>query len=344
MTSPHSNLSKFLRFPSESGQFRFGMGFAISRRDCLRPRWKNAMTLRCRAFTLIELLVVIAIIAILIGLLLPAVQKVREAAARASCTNNLKQLALACHNFESTNGGYPAVYLASTQPGWVTAVLPYIEQDNLSRLWPDGLNPLNTNWQSPTLTPVVSTVLKVQTCPSSPVGGKALGPADGFAFTAATADYAATASFNTALYSLLYPKGQADTSAPMQVATFGRITSVTDGTSNTLLIVEMSGRPYWYLPNKQRSTSATNNPRTYGFGFWAHNNAHNISTFVADGTAAGIDCAVNCSNEFGVYSFHPSGANVALADGSIRMLQQSTSAATLAALVTRNGGEVFQLD
>ncbi|CAN0069804.1 unnamed protein product [Phaeothamnion confervicola] len=296
------------------------------------------------AFTLIELLVVIAIIAILIGLLLPAVQKVREAAARMSCSNNLKQLALACHNYESAMGGYPPVYLSGNQPGWVTAILPYIEQDNLARLWPEGLNPVNTDWKTPALTPVVSTVLKVQTCPSSPVGGKVLGAADGFAFTAATADYAATASFNTTLYPLLYPNGAADTTAPMQVGVNAKITSVTDGTSNTLLLVEMSGRPFWYLPNKQRSAGTTNNPRTYGFGFWAHNNAHNISTFTSDGSANGTECAVNCSNQFGVYSFHTSGANVAFADGSIRSLSQSVSPATLAALVTRAGGEVISGD
>lgn len=293
------------------------------------------------AFTLIELLVVIAIIAILIGLLLPAVQKVREAAARMSCQNNLKQLALACHNYESAIGGFPPVYTSSSQPGWVTAVLPYIEQTNLANLWPNGLNPVNTNWQSPTLTPVVSTVLKVQVCPSSPVGGMVLGPAQGFGFTAATADYAATASFSTALYPLLYSTSVADTTGPMQVGTNGKILAVTDGTSSTLLLVEMSGRPYWYLPNKQRSTSTTNNPRTYGFGFWAHNNAHNISTFLADGSATGTAAAVNCSNQFGVYSFHTSGANVAFADGSIRTLSQSTTPATLAALVTRAGGEVI---
>jgi prepilin-type N-terminal cleavage/methylation domain-containing protein/prepilin-type processing-associated H-X9-DG protein len=293
-----------------------------------------------RAFTLIELLVVIAIIAVLIGLLLPAVQKVREAAARMGCQNNMKQLALAAHNYESANGGFPPVYLSGNQPGWVTAVLPYFEQDNLARLWPGGLDPNGTNWQSPALTPVVSTVLKVQVCPSSPVGGKVLGPSDGFAFTAATADYAATASFNSTLYAQLYSPGAADTTAPMQVGVKAPILGVTDGTSNTLLIVEMSGRPYWYLPSKQRSTGTASNPRTYGFGFWAHNNAHNISTFTADGSAAGIACAVNCSNQFGVYSFHTGGANAALADGSIRSLSSSISPATLAALVTRAGGEV----
>src|SRR5262249_8845170 len=157
-------------------------------------------------------------------------------------------------------------------------------QDNLSNLWPSGLDPNGTNWKSPALEPVVSTVLKVQTCPSSPVGGQVLTLTDstGTTYTAATADYAAAASFNTDLYPQLYPPGMPDTPSPMQVGQLGKIAGVTDGTSSTILLVEMSGRPWWYLPNKQRSTNTVNNPRTYGFGFWAHNNAHNISTFSAD--------------------------------------------------------------
>lgn len=318
-----------------------------------------------RGFTLIELLVVIAIIAILIALLLPAVQKVREAAGRSTCQNNIKQLALACHAFENANSRLPILY--SSADSWMIQILPYVEQNTLQgKYMPYSASPA-IDWKSPVNAAVVSQRIPVVECPVSPAPHTTpITASDGSAQEYGRSDYFASTGANTAPYTNAFGLSSApgDLSGPFgpQIsASTGkgkRLRETTDGTSSTILLAEGSGRPWVYVaggkplyqasdPNYVDTTEGGFLPamptadRNGGIvwasvvhGAWAHNNTYNVNTFNSSGTTMPGLCAVNCSNFRGVYSFHSGGANVAFADGSVRMLSTSLSNKGLMALVT----------
>ena len=304
---------------------------------------------RRRAFTLIELLVVIAIIAILIGLLLPAVQKVRAAAARLQCQNHLKQVGLAAHNYESAHGGLPPRG-RSQEPysGWGVFILPHIEQEALG-----GLYRYDLNFWDAANAPTVTRPVKIYTCPGATPGRTVPIITDDDAPTtgivtgiqAAAGDYFAP----NCVDAYWWPAAQAaaaldEAAAPALALGIPRpITAITDGTSNTILVAELTGRPEHFVRGRKQPTNAGLRYPNW-WGPWASYNSCVYKTWAADGSAEGGPCTINCNNSRGVYGPHPGGANAAFVDGSVQFLREGLSRDPFAALVTRAGGEAFPAD
>jgi prepilin-type N-terminal cleavage/methylation domain-containing protein/prepilin-type processing-associated H-X9-DG protein len=289
------------------------------------------------AFTLIELLVVIGIISILMSLLLPAVQKVRAAAARVKCQNNLKQVALALHNYHDQFNGFPpghrSLFNADRRPftGWPLDTLPFVEQP---ALYANAITTFQTTpW--PFKNPPhfgLTTIVPIYICPSDD--------------RVTSLQFAARSKFNVAFTSYLGVSGK--TTAARDGILFQnshtRLIDVSDGTSNTLLLGE---RPpsadfqfgWWYAgvgqrlsgsgdmilgvrePNLQLVTTGSCPPGSYPFMPGRFNNQCDMFHF---------------------WSPHPGGANFAFADGSIHFLSYSANA-IMPALASRAGGEVVAM-
>jgi len=306
---------------------------------------------RRRAFTLIELLVVIAIIAILIGLLLPAVQKVREAAARIQCANNLKQMGLALHGYHDANGALPqgnSVY-TSAYPyegswSWMAYILPYLEQDNVSRQAKQFANSGGSNWYS-WYNPACPQIQKMFVCPADGRGvQKYPGPPAGIQDQALTTYLGNSGTTATSFDGTLYQSSRV------------RLTDITDGTSNTILVGE---RP----PNSNLE-----------FGWWfaaygydgrgngdcvmTSNDVAIANYFIANYSGSpNQPCNGSAAQKIGLqpgrpqigcdaahyWSFHTAGAQFLLSDGSVRMISYSNNN-IIPALSTRAGGEVFTVN
>ncbi len=309
---------------------------------------------RCRGragFTLIELLVVIAIIAILIALLVPAVQKVREAAARTQCQNNLKQIGLGMHNYANVFKGFPPSATATGGPvvgapyypyshSWSAALLPYIEQTATFNLYT-----YKQDWNNPANYPAVRTYMSLFNCPSTPSQGR-VDPT--IAAQPSCGDYGAVNAIKNFVgincFGLI---GQLNKDDPRLVGAMRRdqittFAAILDGTSNTILVAEDAGRSDFYAAGGKQVGTAATGVGCNGFckeGGWADpNGAFSIDGSNPDGSVPG-GCALNCSNNSEVYAFHTSGANAVFADGSVHFLNQNMNLCTLAALVTRAGGE-----
>jgi prepilin-type N-terminal cleavage/methylation domain-containing protein/prepilin-type processing-associated H-X9-DG protein len=288
-----------------------------------------------RAFTLVELLVVIAIIAVLIGLLLPAVQKVREAANRTACTNNLKQLGLALHGHHDAVGGFPAAATSTPRRhGWAVRLLPFLEQQNLYQVYD-----WSRNWYDPANGPVVATPLALVRCPSAPGDRTARGTVAGVPWEAAAGDYLPLRGVNAALAVAGFIPPTPDGKGVLRIDRPSRLAEVTDGASQTLLLEEDAGRPRRWERGRQVPGASSGGAGWADFG----NQAVLEGYDPADGEPVG-PCAVNCTNDGEVYAFHPGGANALFADGSVHFLSAGLPIEALAALVTRAGGEAVPGD
>jgi prepilin-type N-terminal cleavage/methylation domain-containing protein/prepilin-type processing-associated H-X9-DG protein len=340
-----------------------------------------------RAFSLIELLVVIAIIAILIGLILPAVQKVRATAERMKCVNNLKQIGLALHHYHDVRDGLPSAILQSTiigqlpngQPmysyydykvnppkmkdyqwtSWMTRILPYVEQqvmyDNMVKAYASQ-TPYPPVYQTPFNDPPhtgLATVMNIYKCPSDPREYVAA-YADGLtvAFTA----YLAVSGQS------LYTKD-----GMMYWNSHVKLTDVSDGTSNTLMVGERppsadlvfgwwyAGAGQWDLTfhdPQEHDTGSCDvclgmqeiNLQTSGFS--AEDSCPNgrSAPFYQYGVPAGPNAhgpgtTLNPCDQFHFWSLHGTGSNFLFGDGSVHYIDYNTPQAIMLALSTRNGGE-----
>lgn len=318
--------------------------------------------MRRRGFTLIELLVVIAIIAILIGLLLAAVQKIREAANRMKCTSNLKQLGLAAHNYHDTYGRFPTGVSAPGSDGRTTCLfvelLPFIEQDNLYRTW--NFTTATANYGAvgtPASRPINTFV-----CPSAALREN---PITLSSMTLGLTCYAGNGGART------FPTTTATRDGIFHQDSSVRFSDVTDGLSNTLML----GERLVTDPNLDGYLSATftTSPTPplqvfSSFGAWsAPYGVSSLSTMVlsANGGLNGafptpyipppppaVPPPVDWSTFAPMYwkrlsawgSMHTSVVNFALADGSVRSIRTTIASPAFLAASTRAGGETIGLD
>ena len=285
-------------------------------------------------FTLIELLVVIAIIAVLIGLLLPAVQKVREAAARSKCQNNLKQIGLGIHAFHDSYGKLPPSRIADQYATWSVMILPYIEQANLYQSWD-----LTQKYYNQSAAFDVTAQVPIYLCPSRR-GPPQIGQLNEDVATGkkgTLGDYAAASSDNTTDPVTAYDQAGATGSiitgirqSTGQWDSRVRFADVRDGTSNTVFI----GEKHIQLG----MIAQVNGDRT----IWNGDSIDVFARVAGPGKGIVADLTTATNQRFG--SYHTAVCQFLFGDGGARALRVSTPETTMSLLVQRADGQPIPAD
>lgn len=296
------------------------------------------------AFTLIELLVVIAILAILIALLVPAVQKVRSAASRSQCQNNLKQIALAVHSYHDANKKFPYAVLdyqpgestASYVSGWIL-IMPSIEKDDIARQWDPRKPRNNTELNAAGFSNAMLQKLRVPTytCPimSPPDGDLAEGRApSSYQFASGTQEadlfhYAASrgqpeCAYNGAIIPTKNPERMATTAVPRP----SKMSWMIDGTSNIFMAGETDFRPRGPMSKEYGAVWAYGYLYGWGTSHVPFNKHDNTATVYG-----------------GFRSEHGGGAHFAMMDGSVHFIAQDMTQQVYDGLMTRNGQETVNI-
>jgi prepilin-type N-terminal cleavage/methylation domain-containing protein/prepilin-type processing-associated H-X9-DG protein len=274
-------------------------------------RRPNGRPLAAYGFTLVELLVVITIIGVLIALLLPAVQAAREAARRMQCSNNCKQLGLGLHGFHTAQGKFPPSItdFSTNNVGWQVLVLPFIEQANIYDQYHQDVP-----WDNAKNKPLQQIRLSVFQCPSTDYFDRLPSEVDVCCIDGTTLNGEKSGWLvgQSGGVGGLQAVGKGASTYPTCLADFS------DGTSHTTMLGEDAGR-------------GIDKPTTDSI--WCNG---------MDGARISVDGPIKATRRWELYSDHPGGVNVTMADGSVQFLSENLKLKTLGALITRAGNEVIK--